>query len=85
MEGNGEILHIEAKPADGERELSIDKQTGLIDGEDLQDSARALSRGPLWRQQEPTRHDLRRRPRSGVDPEDSRRPQARACARQHFS
>jgi peptidoglycan-N-acetylglucosamine deacetylase len=33
MEGNGEILHIEAKPADGERELSIDKQTGLIDGE----------------------------------------------------
>jgi cellulose synthase/poly-beta-1,6-N-acetylglucosamine synthase-like glycosyltransferase/spore germination protein YaaH/peptidoglycan/xylan/chitin deacetylase (PgdA/CDA1 family) len=33
MEGNGEILHIEARPADGERELSIDKQTGLIDGE----------------------------------------------------
>ncbi|MBZ5664069.1 MAG: glycosyltransferase [Acidobacteriia bacterium] len=33
MEGSGEILHIEAKPADGERELSIDKQTGLIDGE----------------------------------------------------
>jgi len=35
MEGNGEILHIEAKPTDGERELSIDKQTGLIDGEDF--------------------------------------------------
>ena len=33
MEGLGEILHIEAKPRDGERELSIDKQTGLIDGE----------------------------------------------------
>jgi cellulose synthase/poly-beta-1,6-N-acetylglucosamine synthase-like glycosyltransferase/peptidoglycan/xylan/chitin deacetylase (PgdA/CDA1 family) len=33
MEGSGEILHIEAKPRDGERELSIDKQTGLIDGE----------------------------------------------------
>jgi peptidoglycan-N-acetylglucosamine deacetylase len=33
MEGNGEILHIEARPTDGERELSIDKQTGLIDGE----------------------------------------------------
>jgi len=33
MEGSGEILHIEARPTDGERELSIDKQTGLIDGE----------------------------------------------------
>jgi cellulose synthase/poly-beta-1,6-N-acetylglucosamine synthase-like glycosyltransferase/spore germination protein YaaH/peptidoglycan/xylan/chitin deacetylase (PgdA/CDA1 family) len=33
MEGNGEILHIEARPTDGERELSLDKQTGLIDGE----------------------------------------------------
>src|SRR5271157_4898021 len=35
MEGNGEILHIEARPANGERELTIDKQTGLIDGEDF--------------------------------------------------
>src|SRR5580658_4587360 len=35
MEGEGVILHIEAKPTDGERELSIDKQTGLIDGEDF--------------------------------------------------
>jgi cellulose synthase/poly-beta-1,6-N-acetylglucosamine synthase-like glycosyltransferase/spore germination protein YaaH/peptidoglycan/xylan/chitin deacetylase (PgdA/CDA1 family) len=35
MEGEGEILHIEARPADGERELTIDKQTGLIDGEDF--------------------------------------------------
>jgi peptidoglycan-N-acetylglucosamine deacetylase len=33
MEGEGEILHIEAKPADGQRELTLDKQTGLIDGE----------------------------------------------------
>ena len=33
MEGDGEILHIEARPADGERELTIDNQTGLIDGE----------------------------------------------------
>ncbi len=35
MEGDGEILHIEALPADGERELTIDKQTGLIDGEEF--------------------------------------------------
>ncbi len=35
MEGEGEILHIEARPTDGERELTIDKQTGLIDGEDF--------------------------------------------------
>ncbi|MGB8013874.1 MAG: glycosyltransferase [Terriglobales bacterium] len=33
MEGFGEILHIEARPADGERELTTDKKTGLIDGE----------------------------------------------------
>ncbi len=35
MEGDGEILHIEARPADGERTLTIDKQTGLIDGEEF--------------------------------------------------
>ncbi len=35
MEGNGEILHIEARPTDGERVLTIDKQTGLIDGEEF--------------------------------------------------
>jgi cellulose synthase/poly-beta-1,6-N-acetylglucosamine synthase-like glycosyltransferase/spore germination protein YaaH/peptidoglycan/xylan/chitin deacetylase (PgdA/CDA1 family) len=35
MEGEGEILHIEARPANGERELTIDRQTGLIDGEDF--------------------------------------------------
>ncbi len=33
MEGFGEILHIEARPTDGERELTIDQSTGLIDGE----------------------------------------------------
>jgi cellulose synthase/poly-beta-1,6-N-acetylglucosamine synthase-like glycosyltransferase/spore germination protein YaaH/peptidoglycan/xylan/chitin deacetylase (PgdA/CDA1 family) len=35
MEGEGEILHIESKPADGEREISIDKDTGLIDDENF--------------------------------------------------
>ncbi len=35
MEGNGEILHIEARPSNGERELTLDKQTGLIDGEEF--------------------------------------------------
>jgi peptidoglycan-N-acetylglucosamine deacetylase len=35
MEGEGEILHIEAKPSDGERDLTTDKQTGLIDGEEF--------------------------------------------------
>ncbi len=33
MEGDGEILHIEAKPTDGERDISIDKDTSLIDDE----------------------------------------------------
>jgi peptidoglycan-N-acetylglucosamine deacetylase len=35
MEGSGEILHIEARPTDGERTLSIDSKTGLIDGEEF--------------------------------------------------
>ena len=35
MEGSGEILHIEARPTDGWRDLTVDKQTGLIDGEDF--------------------------------------------------
>jgi cellulose synthase/poly-beta-1,6-N-acetylglucosamine synthase-like glycosyltransferase/spore germination protein YaaH/peptidoglycan/xylan/chitin deacetylase (PgdA/CDA1 family) len=33
MEGEGEILRIEASPANGQRDLSIDKSTGLIDDE----------------------------------------------------
>jgi peptidoglycan-N-acetylglucosamine deacetylase len=33
MEGSGEILHIEARPTNGQRDLSIDKQTLLIDDE----------------------------------------------------
>jgi peptidoglycan-N-acetylglucosamine deacetylase len=35
MEGSGEILHIEARPTNGWRDLTVDKQTGLIDGEDF--------------------------------------------------
>ena len=35
MEGSGEILHIEARPTAGERTLSIDNKTGLIDGEEF--------------------------------------------------
>ena len=35
MEGSGEILHIEARPTNGVRELTIDNKTGLIDGEEF--------------------------------------------------
>jgi peptidoglycan-N-acetylglucosamine deacetylase len=35
MEGSGEILHIEARPTNGVRELTIDRKTGLIDGEEF--------------------------------------------------
>lgn len=35
MEGDGEILRIEAKPLDGLREISIDQDTGLIDDENF--------------------------------------------------
>ena len=33
MEGNGEILRIEARPADGERSLTLDRATGIITDE----------------------------------------------------
>ncbi|MBI3475448.1 MAG: glycosyltransferase [Acidobacteria bacterium] len=33
MEGQGEILRIEARPAEGERDLKVDASTGLIDFE----------------------------------------------------
>jgi hypothetical protein len=33
MEGQGEILRIEARPANGERNLKVDASTGLIDFE----------------------------------------------------
>ena len=35
MEGEGEILRIEASPENGEREFSIDKDSGLIDYEEF--------------------------------------------------
>jgi peptidoglycan-N-acetylglucosamine deacetylase len=37
MEGEGEILRIEARPADGERDLTIDSATGLINDETFKD------------------------------------------------
>ncbi len=33
MEGNGEILRIEARPSDGQRSITLDKATGLITDE----------------------------------------------------
>jgi len=30
MEGNGEILRIEARPTDGQRSITLDPATGLI-------------------------------------------------------
>ena len=37
MEGEGEILRIEASPANGERDLTIDSATGLINDETFKD------------------------------------------------
>ncbi len=37
MEGEGEILRIEARPADGKRDLTVDAPTGLINDETFQD------------------------------------------------
>ena len=37
MEGQGEILRIEARPADGKRDITVDPATGLITDEVFQD------------------------------------------------
>src|SRR5208283_4605249 len=66
MEGQGEILRIEQRPAHGTRDLTIDAQSKLITDENFQSLP------------EPYRAYLRRWSRSGVDPESSRCAQARA-------
>ena len=43
MEGQGEILRIEARPADGKRDITLDPSTDLIIDQTFQDLARALS------------------------------------------
>ena len=35
MEGQGEILRIEARPTDGERDLKVDFRSGLITEQDF--------------------------------------------------
>src|SRR4249919_2723667 len=35
MEGQGEILRIEARPTDGERDLKVDARSGLITEQDF--------------------------------------------------
>jgi len=51
MEGDGEILHIEARPADGERALTIDKQTDSSTG----GLPRACPSRIVWRDMAPAR------------------------------
>ena len=36
MEGQGEILRIEARPADGKRDITLDPATGLITDQSFQ-------------------------------------------------
>ena len=53
MEGQGEILRIEARPANGERHrMSMDKVTGLIGGRNFRNARRALPWWPLRGQSE---------------------------------
>ena len=83
MEGDGEILHIEAKPAYGEREIAIDKDTGLIDDETfkiLPEPYRVARYGASKNNSRITFDD-------GPDPSGprhSRHPQARARPRRIF-
>jgi len=47
MEGQGEILRIEDKPAHGTRDLTIDPDSKLITDEVFQKPAGTIPRGPL--------------------------------------
>ena len=80
MEGNGEILRIEARPTDGQRI----HHSGFGDGTDHRSefrfAARALPGGAIRIEPGQSRHHLRRRPGSGVDTQDSGCAQARPGA-----
>ena len=52
MEGQGEILRIEARPADGQRDITSIKTLNLITDEIFQIAAGAVPRGALWRESE---------------------------------
>ena len=52
MEGQGEILRIEDKPAHGTRDLTIDANSKLITDEVFQNTARTLPCRALWLQSE---------------------------------
>ena len=48
MEGQGEILRIEDKPAHGTRDLTVDANSKLITDEVFQKLARTVSGGAVW-------------------------------------
>ena len=55
MEGQGEILRIEARPTHGQRDLTTDPPSGLIDGETFK-SLPLPYRVALWREQNELSH-----------------------------
>ncbi len=80
IEGQGEILHIQSKPANGERKITIDPDTQPRQRRNLPDAALALRCRHVWRHgAEEGRHHLRRRSRSRVDAEDPRRIETKRC------
>ncbi len=84
MEGEGEILRIEARPANGQRSITLDQATGLITDQNLDSAARALPGGALRIQPGQGRHHFRRWPGSGMDTKNPGCAQARPGARGIF-
>ena len=72
MEGQGEILRIEDKPAHGTRDLTIDADSKMITDEVFQNLPEPYRVATLRLQSQQSCAHVRRRSRSGVDSEDSR-------------
>ncbi len=85
MEGNGEILRIEARPSDGQRSITLDKATGLITDESFDSLPAALPCGALRIKSEQSGSDVRRWPGPGVDAKNSGCAQARKATADIFS
>ncbi len=71
MEGQGEILRIEARPANGQRQITLDSPSGLIIDQNLRVLARTVSARQVRCRAKAGCYHLRRRARSGVDSENS--------------
>ena len=84
MEGQGEILRIEARPADGDRDLTMDPIHELITDENFRCPCPSPIASAVTATVLQSRAHFRRWPRSRLDAKNSRRAQARTRARDFF-